>query len=80
MESYLRREEFDQHVSEDFFGFFNKHASGIGQLQKRDFVTIVDTFFRRNSNISRTATEIGLVSKLNIESVELIIRANLEFS
>jgi hypothetical protein len=43
-------------------------------------VAKIENFFGRNSSLSRAATEIGMVSKINPETVELIIRATLEFS
>lgn len=80
MEPYLRREKFEQYVLEDMSGFVEKYTKDIGYLPKRDFETKVDTIFGRNSHISRVATELGVMTKLNKECVELITRISLEFS
>jgi hypothetical protein len=80
MESYLKREKFDLQVTTNVLEFFNEHGQNIGALQKREFTSKIDTFFGRNPQISSLATEIGLVTKLNVESVEILIKATLEFS
>jgi hypothetical protein len=73
MESYLKREEFEITVTSNILEFFNK-------LQKREFMAKIDTFFGHNPQISRLTSEIGLVSKLNNESVKILIQSILEFS
>jgi HD-GYP domain-containing protein (c-di-GMP phosphodiesterase class II) len=80
MESYLKREEFNTTVTNNVWEFFNKHGKNIGALQKREFTAKIDNFFGHSPQLSKLATEIGLVSKLNVESVEMLIRATLEFS
>jgi hypothetical protein len=80
MDPYLKREEFELSVTNDISEFFNKHAKNIGELHKREFTSKIDTFFGRNTQLSRLTTEIGVVSKLNLETVEMLIRATLEFS
>jgi hypothetical protein len=35
MKSFLQREEFNQQVTDDISGFFNRQGKDIGQLQKR---------------------------------------------
>jgi hypothetical protein len=80
MTSFLDREEFNERVIADIKKFCYRNIENIGKLSKKDFVKRIDQFFGPDEVISRKAEEIGQNTKLNIETVELFIRASLEFS
>jgi hypothetical protein len=80
MEFMLNREEFEIQVTKEVIEFFKKHCKNIGHLPKNEFTRKIDSFFGRNSKLSKMATETGSLGKLNTESTELLIRTVLEFS
>jgi hypothetical protein len=80
MISFLDREEFNKQVIEDIERFCYRNIENIGKLHKKDFVKKIDQYFGKDQVLSRKAEEISQSTKLNMETVELIIWASLEFS
>jgi hypothetical protein len=80
MEFILNREEFELQVTKEVLEFFKKYCRNIGRLMKNKFTRKIDSFFGRNSKLSKMAIETRSLGKLNTDSTELLIRTVLEFS
>jgi hypothetical protein len=80
MISFLDRDEFNKQVTADIERFCYRNIENIGKFHKKDFVKKIDQYFGKDQVISRKAEEISQSTKLNMETVELILRASLEFS
>jgi hypothetical protein len=67
-------------VIKDIRRFCYRNIEDIGKLHKKDFINKIDQYFGQDKVLSKKAEKISQTTKLNIETVELIIWASLEFS